>query len=298
MVTLVQTQNYLRTMEFLVPRKLHTICIFRGQIRIDNRFSQAETDHPRSFRERKAMKILARYILTATAATFCMSPILAQETPSPAPAPAPPFTINYFAQVDYGSVNQLIGTVDQQIKAGTKDVTILISSPGGDVTAGLLAYNYLHGMAGRINITTYNLGVVDSAANMIFCAGKYRYALPGSRFLLHSAFVTVGGGANLDVTVLNVQLQQINNMNDLQAQVVESVTNKKSLKDVQDAVHSQKILTPDEAVTWGMVNEVRQQFMVPGASVAVIKDDSKPVSPSSIPPSITIGNTITLSGMN
>ncbi len=106
-----------------------------------------------------------------------------------------PFQISFFVPIDSASVNQLTQIVNMQVNIGRKHFIILLSSQGGEVLSGLAAYYYLHGL--NIDLTTYNLGQVDSAANLIFCAGKHRYALPNTRFLIHSSFNILPPGAPL-----------------------------------------------------------------------------------------------------
>ncbi|HEX8834886.1 MAG TPA: ATP-dependent Clp protease proteolytic subunit [Abditibacteriaceae bacterium] len=77
----------------------------------------------------------------------------------------------------------MLNTVDQQVSIGAKDITILISSRGGHTTSGHTAYNYLKALP--INLTTWNIGLVGSAALNIFCAGRQRFAVPDSKFWLH-----------------------------------------------------------------------------------------------------------------
>jgi len=48
---------------------------------------------------------------------------------------------------------------------------------------GITVYNFLKSLP--INLTTHNIGIVDSIANVIFLAGKTRYAVKNSSFLFH-----------------------------------------------------------------------------------------------------------------
>ncbi len=202
---------------------------------------------------------------------------------APSPPQPPPFQIHFFAQVDYGTVNQLISMVDQQLKMGTKDFTILISSPGGDPTAGFAAYSYLHGI--NANVTTFNLGDVDSAANLLFCAGKHRFALPGTRFLIHGTSYAPSPGLQLDLGGLDAQAAQIRNLNEMMGSILVGATKNKKAE-IDAAIHSQRILTADDAKDWGLIQEVRTTFIVPGASLATITPTPMPTPPKpTTPPS-------------
>jgi ATP-dependent protease ClpP protease subunit len=120
-----------------------------------------------------------------------------------------------------------------------------------------------------VDITTYNIGQVDSAANLIFCAGKHRYALPDTRFLIHSAFNIVPPGTPLNTAYLDGQLQQVKNMNRLSQDVIETTIGKPS-KDIEDAIQGQGIFDPQQALKLGLIQEVKPSFFTPGAAVAEI----------------------------
>jgi len=101
------------------------------------------------------------------------------------PRPPERVIINFIAPVTTDTVNMLINIVNNQVRNGTKKITIVVSSSGGDPSAAFAAYNYLRNV--KAEITTFNGGTVDSAAMFIFCAGKFRYSLPSpSRFLMHA----------------------------------------------------------------------------------------------------------------
>ena len=110
--------------------------------------------------------------------------------------------VNFFANVNEKSVNDLIGFVTQNVFAAQNqklplielELVIQIASSGGSSDHGLLAYNYLKQL--NIKKTTINMGNVDSAAVMIFCAGDQRYTTETSRFTLHGSITTLQGAFN------------------------------------------------------------------------------------------------------
>ena len=94
-----------------------------------------------------------------------------------------PIIIKFFAPVIDVTVNALMDAIDQKMKQGIRDFTILISSTGGSVMHGLSTYNYLKGLPA--NIITHNFGNVDSIGLVLYCAGAKRLSVPQARFLLH-----------------------------------------------------------------------------------------------------------------
>jgi ATP-dependent protease ClpP protease subunit len=119
----------------------------------------------------------------------------------------PPVMINFFQQVDANTVNMLVTLVDAQVRAGSKKIILLLSSAGGETTSAFTAYNYLRGLrTAGVDITTFNVGNVDSAATVIYCAGIRRFSLPGTRFILHGVQIALPGNTFLNAQGLQSQL--------------------------------------------------------------------------------------------
>jgi len=153
--------------------------------------------------------------------------------------------------------------VNNQVRVGTKKITIVISSPGGDTASAFAAYNVLKSVPAEI--TTFNAGSIDSAAMLIYLAGKYRYSFGDpARFLIHGNSLTLGTNMPMDYGFLNSQLQQMKSLNQMVAQVIANNSNKKH-DEIETLMQGQVILSPEEAKSWGLVHEIRPTFMEPGA---------------------------------
>jgi ATP-dependent protease ClpP protease subunit len=228
---------------------------------------------------------MRRAILSVVLAVIVISPsLIAQQQAAPPPVlpdMSAPFQINWIVPIDANSVNQMILIVQSQVKLGRKNFIFLISSQGGEVLSGLTAYNFLHGL--NVNITTFNMGQVDSAANLVFCAGDHRYALPTSRFLLHSSFMLMPPGMMLNAEFLDGQYQQVQSMNRLIVDVLNSTTHNKHTAEIEAAVRGQKILTPADAKQWGLIDAERDGYVTPNAVIATITPTIVPASNPAIP---------------
>ena len=125
----------------------------------------------------------------------------------------------------------------------------LLASSGGDPASGFAAYNILKNIPAEI--TTFNTGNIDSAAILIYCAGKYRYSLPSpARFLIHSvALNPISTNFPVERTYLESQLAQINSLNQVITQVIKE-NSKKTQAEVEGAVNGQTILSPEQAKEW------------------------------------------------
>jgi ATP-dependent Clp protease, protease subunit len=189
--------------------------------------------------------------------------------------------ISFLGPIDSGSMAALLRSVNDQIRQNHTNITILIASPGGDTTAAFFAYNVLKTLPATI--TTFNVGNVDSAAMLLYCAGTKRYSMPATRFLIHGNSYNPPPNTALDGASLDAQLQQVKSLNQMVIHVISETAQKKETE-IEAAVHGQQILTPEQAKQWGIVQEIKENFMVPGAtmvSVSAPSPEQKTPSPYS-----------------
>ena len=189
---------------------------------------------------------------------------LTASKPSAKPEQNPKRTviINFFIEVNPITVNPLLQLVNAQLRNGAQRITLLISSTGGETTSAFTGYNYLRGVPAEV--TTFNVGNVDSAATVLYCAGKNRYSLPGTRFVLHGTALTFLGNGSMDAGALEAQLQLLKNQNQMISHVIASTTHKRE-SDVENALRGQTLLTAEQAKDWGLVQEIKTEFMEAGA---------------------------------
>ena len=164
--------------------------------------------------------------------------------------------INFYANVSEHSANSLINYITQQIASqktenSIDEIVIQVASSGGSSDHGLLIFNYLRQLS--IPITTLGMGNVDSAAVMIFCAGKKRIAMKSCRILLHEALTTIQGSFN------TVKLHEIAYMNERNthdySSVIADVTGK-DITEVVEQVKEGRVLSSEEAKNFGLVTNI------------------------------------------
>jgi ATP-dependent protease ClpP protease subunit len=103
----------------------------------------------------------------------------------------PAIWVRFTALVKAQSVERLSLIVEDSIKKGLKEISVLITSDGGDTRTGLSAAQYLECLP--IRLVFYNVGHVHSIGVPLFCAGKERYAVANSRFGFHPSTWTLNG---------------------------------------------------------------------------------------------------------
>lgn len=91
--------------------------------------------------------------------------------------------VSFSAEVNANTTESLIAVMANCANRAVKSVHLLLSTPGGTVMNGMNLYNVLRGMP--FELTTHNVGNVDSIGNAVFLAGKTRLATPQATFMFH-----------------------------------------------------------------------------------------------------------------
>jgi len=89
-----------------------------------------------------------------------------------------------------------------------KDISLYINSPGGSITAGMAIYDTMQFI--RPDVTTICIGQAASMGAVLLAAGApgKRYALPGSRILIHQPHI-MGGGISGQATDIDIHAREI-----------------------------------------------------------------------------------------
>jgi len=132
-----------------------------------------------------------------------------------------------------------------------RDIMLYINSPGGSFTALTAIYDTMQFV--RPDIMTICLGQAASAAAIILTGGTKgkRYALENSRILLHQPS-SEGGGQGSDI---EIQAKEIMRMRDLLVDMLAKHSNRTPEQITKD-IDRDKILTAQEAVEWGLIDQV------------------------------------------
>jgi ATP-dependent Clp protease protease subunit len=133
-----------------------------------------------------------------------------------------------------------------------QDVQIYINSPGGSFTALTAIYDTMQFI--KPDIQTVCLGQAASAAAVLLAAGTpgKRLALPNSRILIHQPYTEGTYGQSSDI---EIQANEILRMRELLEELIAEHTGQ-PLEKVSKDTDRDYILTADEAVAYGVVDEV------------------------------------------
>jgi ATP-dependent Clp protease protease subunit len=149
-----------------------------------------------------------------------------------------------------------------------KDVALYVNSPGGSSTALFAIYDTMQFL--KSDVATYCLGQAASAAAVVLAAGTAgkRYALPNSRVLLHQPHGGVEGqSADIEIHAREIARQR-RRVEELLAEHTGQ-----TIERIHRDTERDFLLTPEEAVEYGLVDEVVLRRALVGVPPAVALRD-------------------------
>ncbi len=132
-----------------------------------------------------------------------------------------------------------------------KDIMLYINSPGGSVTAGFAIYDTMQHI--RSDVSTICLGQAASMGAFLLSSGTKgkRLALPHSRVLIHQPL----GGAQGQATDIEIQAAEILRIKKALNEILAANTGQ-SIKKIEKDTDRDYIMTPEEALEYGMIDKV------------------------------------------
>jgi ATP-dependent Clp protease protease subunit len=132
-----------------------------------------------------------------------------------------------------------------------KDIAIYVNSPGGIVTSGLAIYDTMQYI--RPDVSTVCVGQAMSAGSLLLAAGTKgkRYATPNSKIMVHQP----SGGFQGQASDIEIHAQDILATRARLNQIYVNHTGQ-DIKVIEDAMERDKFMTPDDAKTFGLIDEV------------------------------------------
>lgn len=162
----------------------------------------------------------------------------------------------------------LVGPIDQRMAVDfisamlvlaeeKKDAEIIIDSPGGEISAGLMIYDVLRSY--KYKITMYCTGLAASMAAFILAAGQKgrRFILPHSQVMIHEPLISSGFGGS--ATSIEKTAQGILETKAVLNKILAEHTGR-SVNEINKATQDDNFMTSEEAVEFGICDEIRSIF--------------------------------------
>ena len=132
-----------------------------------------------------------------------------------------------------------------------KDISMYINSPGGVVTSGLSIYDTMQYI--RPKISTLCVGQAASMGSLLLAAGEsgMRFSLPNSRIMVHQP----SGGFQGQASDIELQAREIIELKKRLNLIYVKHCGQK-LEKVESSLDRDNFMTPQEAVKWGLIDEI------------------------------------------
>ncbi len=156
-------------------------------------------------------------------------------------------------QVDDASANDVMAQLLTLESADPdRDITMYINSPGGSFTSLTAIYDTMRFI--KPEVQTVCLGQAASAAAVLLAAGTKgkRFALQNARIIIHQPATEGGYGQSSDI---EIQANEIMRMRVLLETMLAESTGR-TMEQVRRDIERDKIMTADEAVDYGIIDEV------------------------------------------
>ena len=142
-----------------------------------------------------------------------------------------------------------------EVENPEKDISLYINSPGGSITAGFAIYDTMQHV--KPDVATFCVGQAASFAAVLLAGGSAgkRSVLPNARVLIHQPWVTNLGGQQTDIAI---QAQDLQRMRDRLDEILAEHTGR-SKEEVHDDSERDRIFTADEAVAYGLADQVMKR---------------------------------------
>lgn len=134
----------------------------------------------------------------------------------------------------------------------SKPIDVLINSPGGEITSGMVMYDVLQ--TSKAPIRMFCIGRAYSMGAVLFTCGNHgRYMLPHSELMLHEPLLgnRVGGNSSSIKSISESLLETKRKMN----QILSKHTGK-SEEEVEKATSYDHYYSPEESKEFGLCDQI------------------------------------------
>ncbi|MCL4158089.1 UNVERIFIED_CONTAM: hypothetical protein GTU68_036938 [Idotea baltica] len=133
----------------------------------------------------------------------------------------------------------------------SKEISMYINSPGGEVSAGLSIYDTMQYI--RPKVSTLICGMAASMGSVIAIGGEkgMRFALPNSEIMVHQP----SGGSQGMASDILISARHIERTRERMYQLYVKHSGQ-DYETVQKAMDRDTWMTPDEAKEWGHLDEI------------------------------------------
>ncbi len=166
--------------------------------------------------------------------------------------------------IDDTSANLIVAQLlHLESESTSKDISLYINSPGGDMTALFGIHDTMQYVAP--DVATICVGQAASAAAVLLAAGApgKRYVLPNSRVLIHQPH----GGAQGQASDLELQIAEVVEMRRRMIDILATATGQTAERITAD-IDRDYIVRGEQAVAYGLVDHVIDRRQLADGAIA------------------------------
>ena len=138
----------------------------------------------------------------------------------------------------------------------SEPIDIYLNSPGGSVNAGMVIYDVIQALEGKVPINIYCIGMAASMGAIILAGGHkgHRYILPHSKCMIHEPLIS--GGLGGSATSIKKTADSILETKAITNGVLAKHTGK-TLEEIDKATAFDNYMNAEESVEFGLCDEIR-----------------------------------------
>lgn len=164
-------------------------------------------------------------------------------------------------QVDAKSTNELLKQLMfLEREDNSREVTLYINSPGGEVISGLAVYDYIALM--KAPVKTVCVGTAASMGAILFLAGKKREMLPHTRIMIHDpsyGHKDIGGRKPHEI---QHELDKLQESREALAEIIAEKTGK-SIEEIYEVTAQDTYYSAKEAIEFGLATRIIERGRPP-----------------------------------
>jgi ATP-dependent Clp protease protease subunit len=144
--------------------------------------------------------------------------------------------------------------LDSSAPDGTKPITIILNSPGGDVYHGLAIYDAIKACTNQVTIIVY--GAAMSMGSVILQAADKRVMSANAKLMVHYGEFSIDSHSKS--TMVWAKEEERNNlgMENMFLEKIRAKNPKFTRKQLQDMLNFDTILSAEEAIKLGLADEI------------------------------------------
>jgi len=161
-------------------------------------------------------------------------------------------TVFLIGEVNEESTTAVIAQILYLDNISDEEITLIINSPGGIVTAGLALIDIMN--TAKSKIKTVCVGEACSMGAMILMCGAKgsRIALPNSRIMIHQ----ISGGAHGQGTEIRLTLKEITYLRTVLEKIIAKQTGK-TVEQVERDTERDYYMSAEDALEYGIIDKIK-----------------------------------------